>query len=165
MIYIRRIEETRWRNPRFYDSDIISDLSTTEHELSVWSYYEDDIESKNKALLAMAMTRESFKEYFYVELTEKEIQSLHFKINDKVGSTRFVKYNNLHRNIEVQSLFGLALFARIIKRKINRRELYLLDSEEEEVLFREYASPQEMDFDALSSKVFKKIYKEINGDS
>lgn len=165
MIYIRRIEETRWRNPRFYDSDIISDLSTTEHELSVWSYRDNDTESKNKALLAMAMTKETFKEYFYVELTEKEIQRLHLKVNDKLGATRFEKYNNLHRNIVVQSLFGLANIARIIKRKINRKEIYLLASEDEEVLFREYAIPQEMDFDKLNSKVFKKIYKEINGDS
>ena len=162
MVYIRKIDEVRWRNPSFYDSDIISDLTTSEHDLSVWCYKDGNEEAKKKALLAMIMSRSGFKDFFYVELTDKDLNSCHFSLNHKEGSTQFVKYKNLHRNIEVKTVFGLTTLAWVLKRKIIKGELGHMEPDEEVDLFKSYATPSEMSLDALIGKEYKKLYKEQN---
>lgn len=162
MVYIRKIEELRWRNPHFYDSDIISDLLTSEHDLSVWCYEDGNEDAKNKALLAMIMSRNEFKDFFYVELTDREIKRCNFSLNFKEGSTQFSKYKNLHRNIEVKTVLGLTTLAWVLKRKISRGEFQHMEPDEERNLFMNYADPSEMSFDELIWKGYKKLYKEKN---
>ncbi len=162
MVYIRKIEELRWRNPHFYDSDIISDLVTSEHDLSVWCYEEGNEDARNKALLAMIMSRSEFKDFFYVELTDRELERCNFSLNSKEGSTQFAKYKNLHRNIEVKTVLGLTTLAWVLKRKISKGEFLHMEPDEEMDLFKSYADPSEMSIDELSWKGYKKLYKERN---
>lgn len=162
MVYIRKIEEFRWRNPHFYDSDVISDLVTIEHDLSVWCYDDGNEDVRNKALLAMIMSRSEFKDFFYVELTDRDLRRCHFSLNAKDGDTQFAKYKNLHRNIEVKSVLGLAALAWIVKRKISKGEIHHMDLDEEKDLFKIYADPSEMSLDELRWKGFKNLFKETN---
>ena len=162
MVYIRKIEEFRWRAPHFYDSDTISDLHTDQHDLSVWSYREGDEEEKKKALLALIMSRCEFKDFFYIELTDKEIGFLKFDINDKEGDTQFKKYKYLHKNIEVKTVLGLTSLAWIIKKKVVREEAVLMEVDDIKELVKQFATPSEMSFDDLLYKGFKQIYKECN---
>lgn len=162
MVYIRKIEELRWRNPHFYDSDIISDLVTSEHDLSVWCYEEGNEDARNKALLAMIMSRSEFKDFFYVELTDRELSRCNFSFNSKEGSTQFSKYKNLHRNIEVKTVLGLATLAWVLKRKISKGELWHMEADEEKNLFKNYATPSEMSLDELIWKGYKTLFKEKN---
>lgn len=162
MVYIRKIDEVRWRNPHFYDSDIISDLVTSEHDLSVWCYEEGNEDAKKKALLAMIMSRSEFKDFFYVELTDKDLSCCHFSLNHKEGCTQFVKYKNLHRNIEVKTVLGLTTLAWVLKRKISKGELGHMEPDEEVDLFKNYADPSEMSLDELRWKEYRKLFKEKN---
>lgn len=162
MVYIRKIDEMRWRNHHFYDSDVVSDLITSEHDLSVWCYEEGNEDAKNKALLAMIMSRSEFKDIFYVELTDKDINHCNFKINCKEGNTQFGKYKKLHRNIEVKTVLGLTTLAWVVKRKIAKGGLQLIEVDEGKSLFKSYAVPSEMSFDELNWKGFQKLYKERN---
>lgn len=162
MVYIRKIDEMRWRNPHFYDSDVVSDLITSEHDLSVWCYEEGNEDAKNKALLAMIMSRSEFKDIFYVELTDNDINHCNFKINCKEGNTQFGKYKKLHRNIEVKTVLGLTTLAWVVKRKIAKGGLQLIEADEGKTLFKSYAVPSEMSFDELNWKEYKKLYRERN---
>ena len=69
MVYIRKIEEIRWRNPHFYDSDIISDLVTSEHDLSVWCYEDGNEDARNKALLLNLLSIKIFIEILRLRLS------------------------------------------------------------------------------------------------
>ena len=162
MVYIRKIEEFAWRRPHFYDSDIYSDLKTSEHELSVWCYNDGNEDARNKALLAMIMSRSEFKDLFYVELTDRDLQRCNFSLNAKEGNTQFAKYKNLHRNIEVKTLLGLAVLAWVVKRKISRGKIKHMEPEEEMELFKSYADPSEMSLEELNFKGYKRLFKEKN---
>ena len=161
MVYIRKIEENRWRNPHFYDSDVISDLVTSEHDLSVWCYKEGDEDEKRKALLALVMSRSDFKDFFYIEISDKELKRFHYSMNDKEGNTFFGKYRYLHRNIEVRTVMGLTTLAWIMKRKIYNGKLLHIEVDEEIDLFKMYAIPSEMIEDELSKK-YHRLYLELN---
>ena len=155
MVYIRSIDELRWRNPHYYDSDIISDISTTDHEISVWSYIECDEDSRNKAILALAMRRSHFSDFFYVEISDREIEKLHFGLNEKPGDTYFVKYKNLHRNIEICTVVGLLKLARVIKKKINKTEANYVSVQDSEALLRSYSD--ELSLEELKQTKYKNL--------
>ncbi len=165
MVYIRKVEEIRWRNSHFYDSDVVSDLVTSEHDLSVWGYEEGNAKAKERALLALIMSRSGFKDFFYVELTDPDLKRCNFSFNFKEGNTQFSKYKNLHRNIEVKTIIGLTTLAWILKRKISKGEIQYMGVEEEKDLFIKYAIPSEMSHDELSCKVYKKLFREKNNIS
>ena len=159
MVYLRKIEETRWRNQRFYDSDIISDLNTTDHDLSVWICKEGDTESKYRAVLAMAMGRKCFSDFFYVEISEEDLKRSNFKLNDKSGPTYYKKCAGLHRNIRVNTAIGLIRLAKLIKAIIKKTGVNYISQGEQESLLRAHAS--EMSLDDLDETQFKKICKPL----
>ncbi len=163
MVYIRKIEEIRWRNPHFYDSDVISDLVTSDHDLSVWSYNDGNEDEKRKALLALVMSRSDFKDFFYIEFTDRELGRFHFSLNDKEGNTQFSKYKRLHRNIEVKTVWGLTTVAWIMKRKIHNGRLQHIGIDDEEKLFRMYAKTSEMVVEDLNKK-YRKLFAEQNNE-
>lgn len=162
MVYLRKIEEMRWRNPHFYDSDIISDLQTTEHDISVWCYEDGDDKARDKALLAMIMSRSGFKEFFYVEISDKDLLRFNFTMNKKEGETQLKKYKSLHRNIEVKTVVGLTALAWVVKKKISKGEVLYMEVDEERNLFKSLATPSEMSLEDLQAKEYKKIFREVN---
>ena len=94
MIYIRKIKESSWfMGQAPLDSDSISDLGTSNHELSVWQV-PNDKSNLDDIVLALALTRDdtngifvvfiktSFPQLFYPLMTRQFFCDFHEKSED-----------------------------------------------------------------------------------
>jgi hypothetical protein len=67
MVYARKINEDSWFGKDSLDSDSISELFTTNHELSVWKVEDLSNEDKlNDIALALALSRDAVDEFYVV---------------------------------------------------------------------------------------------------
>ena len=67
MVYARKINEDSWFGKNSLDSDSISELITTNHELSVWKVEDLSNEDKlNDIALALALSRDAVDEFYVV---------------------------------------------------------------------------------------------------
>ena len=79
-----------------------------------------------------------------------------------MGKTQFARYKDLHRNVEVKTVLGITALALVMKKKIDKGEIFHLEPDEEKELFLDYAIPTEMSLDDLNWGGFKKLFKEKN---
>ena len=74
MIYIRKIKESSWfMGQAPLDSDSISDLVTSNHELSVWQV-PNDKSNLDDIVLALALTRDDTNGIFVVFIKKENIK-------------------------------------------------------------------------------------------
>lgn len=67
MVYARKISEDSWFDKSVLDADSLSELSTNNHELSVWKV--TDVTSQdqiNDIALALALSRDAVDEFYIV---------------------------------------------------------------------------------------------------
>lgn len=161
MLYIRKVNEIRWRNPHFYDADILSDLATDEHGISVWSANETDEEEIEKAKLAIILARDDFKECFFVTITDKELHRIGIKVTDQEGQTRYKKMKDKHKNIMLYTVCDMLKVAYIIKRKISKSEIDYVTVDEEHDIFDKLVKQGELKLEQLESKKYTKRFNEV----
>lgn len=76
MVYARKINEDSWFGKNSLDSDSISELITTNHELSVWKVEDLSNEDKlNDIALALALSRDAVDEFYVVFIDLDKINS------------------------------------------------------------------------------------------
>lgn len=127
MVYARKITEDSWFFKPSLDADAISELSTTNHELSVWKI--DDISDKNKIndiALALALSRDAVDE-FYMVFLDPDIINKKYKweveLSDQEGVTGFAEMSKDHTNFILVSFWHQGYLAEhihsLIKDSIN----------------------------------------------
>lgn len=166
MVYLRKIEELAWIGKSADDSDSISDIGTTNHELSVWKV-KDDLSDLDDMALALAMTRDSTLGIMVVLLDPSAIESqtgFKVSIEDQEGLSLYLAKNNSHKNFMLYTLSDMGCMASYIHSLIDTGQVASFRYYDEnqlrnlaEVKFRS----GEFTEDTVKSKgKWKKLYKD-----
>ena len=112
MLLFRRIDETRWFDKEFLESASVTELSTTDNELSVW--INDGSVSELDIGLAYILTQRSFKSIWCVKIPDNALSAKKLLLRQQDSSTPFVAMRSYHTNILVPTVLELADLAEII---------------------------------------------------
>lgn len=128
MVYLRAINSDAWlevvSNERdALDSDVVSDLSTRNHELSVWEV-DDDLSNIDDVALAMALSKDQIRDLTLVMLSPKsmnESKKFNFypEIQSQPGETAYTAMVNNHKNFMINSLWEMGFLAEYIAELIS----------------------------------------------
>lgn len=123
MVYARKISEDSWFCKPVLDADAISELGTSNHELSVWKI--DDITDQGKIddiALALALSRNAVDEFYMVFLDPKKITveykwDIEFREQD--GITGFEAMAKDHTNFLLLTFWHQGFLAEHINKLIS----------------------------------------------
>lgn len=128
MLYIRKIKENSWfQGNKSLDSDSISDLSTFNHELSVWEVANDKSNLDN-IILALALTRNDTSGIYVVFINNEEIKDKYkwdIRIEDQDGNTAFDAMKGDHKNFMLYSFWDQGFLAEHIHNLIQDEANYI----------------------------------------
>lgn len=114
MLYVRKIKESSWFNGQeSLDSDSISDISTTNHELSVWKVA-DDKSNLDNIILALALTRNDTNGFYFVFIDDKDLAKEYkweISTNDQDGDTAYQAMKGEHKNFEIKNIWDQGFLA------------------------------------------------------
>lgn len=118
MVYARKINEDSWFGKNSLDSDSISELITTNHELSVWKVEDLSNEDKlNDIALALALSRDAVDEFYVVFIDLDKINAEYnwnVELHDEDGLTGFEEIKEEHTNLVLLDLWHLGFLAEYI---------------------------------------------------
>lgn len=128
MVFIRKINEDSWFGKEALDSDSISELSTMNHELSVWKVDDLSDESKiNDIALALALSRDSVDEFFVVFIDSDKINAEYnwnVDIHEEDGMTGFDEMKGGHANFVLLDFWQIGYLAEHIHHLIGDTAAY-----------------------------------------
>lgn len=105
MLYARKITEDGWFGKDKLDADSVSELGTTNHELSVWKISDvSNSELVDSIALALALTRSKVEEFYMILLNPSEIKKSCkwiVSIAEQDGDTRYSSMKGEHVNFIV----------------------------------------------------------------
>ena len=115
MVYARKLSEDSWFGKAVLDADSISELSTNNHELSVWKVADitnhDEIDD---VALALALSRDAVDELYIVFIDIEKINNeYNWKIglHDEEGITGFDAMKGEHTNFVLLSFWHQGFLA------------------------------------------------------
>ena len=123
MYYLRKISEQTWFVKPALDSDAISELSTIDHDLSVWKFSGNSINSEeiDNLALALAMTRSKIEELYIVKIDLSKIQKKYkwtVALHEELGLSYFDRMNDKHTNLILEDFWHQGFLAEFIKKEI-----------------------------------------------
>lgn len=128
MLYIRKISEDGWFGKDELDADSVSELGTTDHDLSVWEITNTTGNSNiDEVALALAMTRDKVEEMYVVFLDTTDINAKYnwaVGLNPEEGNTRYSKMKSCHTNFVVGSFWEQGYLAEYIHALIDDTRNY-----------------------------------------
>ncbi len=165
MFFIRIIHREAWRKLRFYDSDAISDIGTTNHGLSVWAVPDDDVDTFERVKLAIALTRKTnFIDMEIVKITDKELSKRNLRLVETEGQTLYKKMKTSHRDIILKNVCDMLKVTHLINKKIRKELFEEIDINTAIQLFDKYYEAGEIpDNDIKDGKYLKDYKKRHNG--
>lgn len=123
MVYLRALNPDAWfgvvdQTRDALDSDVVSDLSTQNHELSVWEV-DDDLNNIDDVVLAMALTRDQIRDLTLVILSPDAMSkskkfNYDIDIQSQPGLTAFASMANNHKNFMIRSIWEMGFLAEYI---------------------------------------------------
>lgn len=122
MVYARKITEDSWFCKPVLDADAISELGTSNHELSVWKI--DDVNDQEKIddiALALALSRNAVDELYMVFIDPQKI-TVEYKwdieFREQEGITGFEAMANEHTNFLLLTFWHQGFLAEHINKLI-----------------------------------------------
>lgn len=129
MLYACKITEDGWFGKDKLDADSVSELGTTNHELSVWKISDvSNSELVDSIALALALTRSKVEEFYMILLNPSEIKKSCkwiVSIAEQDGDTRYSSMKGEHVNFIVSSFWEQGYLAEYIHKLIQNDENYL----------------------------------------
>ena len=129
MLYARKISEDGWFGKDDLDSDSISELGTSNHQLSVWKIEnicnQTDVDN---IALALAMTKSKIEELYMVFLNPSDLTSSYnwnLSFDPQDGDTRFALMKKEHTNIVVKSIWEQGFLSEYIHGLIKDAKNYI----------------------------------------
>ena len=168
MRYARRITEDGWFGREKLDADSISELGTTNHELSVWKISDetDSILIDNIAL-AIALTRSKVEEFYMVLIDVndiKEITKWSIETIPQDGNTRYSYMKGEHTNFVVMSLWEQGFLSEYIHDKIKDEENYrYYDAAKLKKMAYDAVKNGKLSIEEIKDSPWKKAVKEMEG--
>lgn len=129
MLYARKITEDGWFGKEQLDADSVSELGTTNHELSVWKI--SDISDDNlvdNIALALALTKSKVEEFYIVFLDPEKLKEVHkwaVEFIPQDGNTRYSIMKGEHTNFIVPTFWEQGVLAIYINEKIQDEHNYI----------------------------------------
>ena len=128
MLYIRKISEDGWFGKDELDSDSVSELGTSGHDLSVWEVTTSNGSSNlDDVALALAMTRSNVEEMYIVFLDTSEIKSKYqwaVGLHPEDGDTKYSHMRGAHTNFVLCSFWEQGYLAEHIHKLIGNSKNY-----------------------------------------
>lgn len=123
MLYVRNLNPDAWMNvitgdTHPLDSDVISDLSTSNHELSVWEV-DDSLSDMDDVAVALALTRDEVRDLTLVKLSPTDMRSSKYynedlDIKEQPGATIYDKMVDKHKNFMLPTFWQMGFLAEYI---------------------------------------------------
>lgn len=118
MWYIRKYNPLLWNGKCCLDAVSLSDLSTEDNDISIWKVLSNKSNIEDIAL-AMAMTRDKFKDFYVVFLDPNSVSSLGLGMHPAPGNTRYVAMENEHDNIVVPTFWEIGFLSEHMHSLVN----------------------------------------------
>ena len=122
MVYARKISEYSWFGKSVLDADSISELSTNNHELSVWKVADTTNQNEmDDIALALALSRDAVDEFYIVFIDIDKInRDYNWKmgLHDEDGITGFDAMKGEHTNFVLLSFWHQGFLAEHIHQLI-----------------------------------------------
>ena len=112
MLLFRKIDESRWFERGLLESASVTDLDTSDNELSVWMQ-KDGVADIDLGL-AFILTQRCFKTICCVKIPDERLEAAGLKTRQQDGDTAYVAMRPYHTNIVVPTVKELALLSEII---------------------------------------------------
>ena len=166
MYYLRKIEIKRWNGRPDGDSDSVSDLVTSNHELSVWEV-DEDLSNLSDMALATALTKDKLEELCFVLLRREEIEAQYgwnVPLEAQDGVTGFDSQKQRHKNFMLHTISDMGQLASYIHAIIKSEDMDRIKVISEQDLLKMLAKKfrsGEIDENKLKVK-FGKWRKEAN---
>ena len=128
MFYARKITEDGWFGKGNLDADSISELGTSNHELSVWKIPDiSDSNNVDKVALALALTRSKVEEFYMVFLNTLDLEKSARWIvatTQQDGETRYSRMKKAHANFIVPTFWKQGYLGEYIHKLIEDEQNY-----------------------------------------
>lgn len=128
MVYARKITEDSWFYKPALDSDAISELGTSDHELSVWKVEDiTDTNCLNNIALALALSRDAVDELYMVFIDPQKIKSEYkweVELRDQEGRTGYESMKDEHTNFLLFTYWHQGFLAEHINKLIQNAANY-----------------------------------------
>lgn len=132
MLYLRKINLEAWDGKPKDDSDSISDLATSNHELSVWEV-NDDLSDIQDIALAVALTRDKVEGIAGVIIDPTRInesEGWDIPVMPQLGNSAYRKRIESHKNFIVKNISEmkwLAFYIHSLIEEGNKSFLFYFD--------------------------------------
>lgn len=128
MVYARKISEDSWFGSQALDADAISELSTCNHDLSVWKIDNpSDERQMDDVALALALSRNAVDELYVVLIDLDKIKDgyrWNVELREEDGVTGFEMMKGRHINLELFSFWHQGFLAEYIHSSIQDEANY-----------------------------------------
>lgn len=166
MLYVRKITEDGWFGRDKLDADSISELGTTNHELSVWKISDEtDSSLVDNIALAIALTRSKVEEFYMVFLNLNDIKKItkwNVETIPQEGDTRYSCMKGEHTNFVVPSLWEQGYLAEYIHDQIkDDRNYRYYDAAKLKKLAYDAIKNGKLTFDEIRDSSWNKAFKEM----
>ena len=160
MLYLRKIDEDQWKDKILHDAVSISDLKTSDNDISVWK--DDGTPGLiNKLALAYSLTTGRITDLWCVDIPDNLLAG--FSFNPAPSSTIFSSMQSLHTNIVVPTLYEMGELAEIIYNLIKEgKQIYISEQELKECFYNAIKADEILiDFNDKRFRQFRKPLAEI----
>ena len=160
MWYVRKYDPLLWNGKCCLDAVSLSDLHTEDNDISIWKVLSDKSNMDDIAL-AMAMTRDKFKDFYVVYIAPSEVNRLGLKMNPKPGNTRYIAMQNEHDNIIVPTFWEIGFLTEHMHFLVNDpiKIRYFSEPELQEFLYNAVKAGKLAKSTIMTDKNYKK-YKQ-----
>lgn len=132
-MYVRRFNPHVWFDQEKFNADSISELSTSDNELSVW--YISDLSQLDDVVLAMALSKDRIIEMHIVWIEKIKIVTCYkISVNETEGNTKYNRMKNAHRNFCNMSFWEIGYTAEAINIQLENDSFYYFSEEDIELL-------------------------------
>lgn len=162
MYYIRKIDQSLWKDKQALDAVSISDLSTKDNDISVW--IDDDTPNEYIRLaLAFILQTPKMGDLFILRIPGDMIKAKGLDFNIIPSGTPYVPKRSLHTNICVPTLYELGDFADIMHTLVEQDKMvYVSEQELKEAFYQAVKNNEiEIDFNDKRYRPFRKPLREI----
>ena len=118
MIFVREIDRNKWLNRAQLDSVSVSDLQTSDNDISVWEV-QPNLSDIDDVALAVMMRRDRVQEITMVYLDSNELaQKYHIVMHKLVGNSHYAAMNHKHSNFVLPTFWEMGYLTEYIQEKL-----------------------------------------------
>lgn len=118
MLFVREIDMNKWLKRAQLDSVSVSDLQTSDNDISVWEVH-PSLSDIDDIALAVMMRRDRVQEITIVYLDSNELaQKYNISMHRLAGNSHFAAMNSKHSNFVIPTFWEMGFLTEYIQEKL-----------------------------------------------